>query len=227
MVFDNDVVSAQLEFEQVLYRLLLKFHQHNRSMAKDYYYRYLNLSFDAETKFQKRDDSKFLSILADFEVIREFLKTLPILYSDIKLYLVDLDGFNGFERMDTYVLEHSKTREFLSNDFARGFEQKGNFQNRQLFYSRHILQYLDPPLKTHHNKISRAADLLKQHLIKEDAYSNPYELKRKQVEFAFDSLFPPTTMTGQVFSKRQREAVIELCLPDDILGQFTKDDNDE
>lgn len=227
MVFDNDVVSAQLEFAKILYRLLLRFHQHNSCMAEDYYYRYLNLSFDAETKFQKRDDSKFLSTLADFEVIREFLKTLPILYSDIKLYLVEWGGFNGFQCMDTSVLERSKAREFLSNDFARGFEQKGNFQNRQLFYSRNILQYLDPTLKTHHNKISRAADLLKQHLIKEDAYANPYELKRKQVEFAFDSLFPPTTITGQGFSKRQRDAVIEMCLPDDILGQFTEDDNDE
>jgi hypothetical protein len=227
MGFDNDVVSAQLEFANILYRLLLKFHQHNRSMAKDYYYRYLNFSFDAETKFQKREDSRFLSTLADFEVIREFLKSLPILYSDINLYLVELDGFNGFQCIDTFVLERSKAREFLSKDFARGFEQKGNFQKRQLFYSRNILQYLDPPLKTHHNKISRATDLLKQHLIKEDAYSNPYELKRKQVEYAFDSLFPPTTMRGQVFSKRQRDAVIEMCLPDDILGQFTKDDNDE
>ncbi|WP_338453782.1 hypothetical protein Bealeia1_01940 (plasmid) [Candidatus Bealeia paramacronuclearis] len=129
--------------------------------------------------------------------------------------------------MYKYVLEPTPVREFLNRDFDIGFEQKGNFQNRHLFYSRNILDYLDPPLKTHHNIVSRAAERLKQDLIKAGAYSNPYELKRKQVESAFDDLFPPKTLMGQAFSKRQRDAVIEICLPDDVFESFKDDDNDE
>ena len=228
----NDPVSDYLEFHQVLYLLFLQCSRGNTYQADelgsrytiDYCHRIDRDDWDYSERSPK-EENLFSTCLT----IKNFLLSTPLVYPNIHLFLVPYGESNFLENMNQFILEPTAKNIFLSKPFSEGFKKNGDFNRQRLFISRVIENLIswDPSNNLEYipnSPVNRATTLLKETLVKQGAYQKE-TMRRKEVEGLFNSLFPLATAAGRVFSKRQRDAVIESVLMWDPLN--LEGENDE
>lgn len=225
----NDPVSDYLDFHQVLYLLFLKYSHGNRYQADelqsqypiDYCHRFKRDGRDdwIYSERSPKEETLFLTCLT----VKNFMRSVPLIYSNVQLFLVTYGQSNFLANMNSFILETTAKNQFLfGKAFEEGFNKNGDFNKQHLFFSRVIETLIswDPSHNLGYipnNPVNRATTLLKETLVKQGAYQKD-TMRRKEVEALFNELFPPTTAVGRVFSKRQRDAVIESVLMWDPLN---------